>query len=306
MTCYHPIKAYRSREKDPSTGKYGITFNATKALIEGTSFAVPCGRCIGCRIDKSYQWAMRCLHEAQMHDQNSFITLTYDQQSVPVDYSLKLRDWQLFMKRLRKNSGANMRFFASGEYGDRGLRPHYHALIFGYDFPDKRFHRTTPRGDRLYVSDFLNETWGKGQLNEIGAVTFKSAAYTARYVIKKQGGDQADSHYMRVSPIDGNTYRVATEFAVMSRRPGIGTTWFDKFKTDAFPSDFLIIEGRKVKPPHFYLNKISEAEQLKIKRERKRFSVQPRQKLNSTSERLKVREEVQSLRAKRLQRTLES
>lgn len=250
---------------------------------------------------------MRCVHEAKMHPQNCFLTLTYDQQSVPVDYSVKLRDWQLFMKRLRDHvQPLRIRFYACGEYGDRSLRPHYHALIFNYDFPDKTFYRTNSQGDRCYRSDLLNELWGHGTVNELGDVNFKTAGYVARYVMKKIGGDKASDHYRRVSPIDGNTYQVAPEFSVMSRRPGIGMTWFNKFKTDAFPSDFVIVDGRKVKPPNFYLYKMTEDEQEEIKRARKRLSIQPAQRANQTPERLAVREKVQSLRAKRLLRKLES
>lgn len=303
MTCYHPLKAYRSQELNPATGRYGLTFNATRALREGSTLALPCGRCIGCRIDRSRQWALRCMHEAQMHDRNSFITLTYDDQHVPVDYGLKLRDWQLFMKRMRKRIGTRLRFYACGEYGDHFGRPHYHALLFGFGFPDRKQYKTNKNGDRVYTSDLLAELWPYG-LHEIGDVTFKSAAYVARYVIKKQNGDRAADHYYRTSPVDGLNYNVAPEFAVMSRRPGVGSTWFDKFKGDAFPSDFLIVDGRKIKLPKFYLTKLSENEQKPIKRTRARQSL--KQKWNNTPDRLAVREEIQQVRAKRLLRPLES
>lgn len=304
MTCYHPLKAYRSTEINPATGKHGLTFSATKALREGSTLALPCGRCIGCRIDRSRQWALRCMHEAQMHDRNSFITLTYDDQSVPQDYGLKLRDWQLFMKRLRKRIGTRLRFYACGEYGDHFGRPHYHALLFGYDFPDKVFQYSTRASkERVYTSELLREVWPLGD-HKIGSVTFKSAAYVARYVIKKQNGDRAADHYNRVSPVDGQTYNVPPEFAVMSRRPGVGTDWFNKFKGDAFPSDFLIVDGRKIKPPKFYLSKLSENEQKPIKRTRARQQL--KQKWNNTPARLAVREEIQQVRVKRLLRPLES
>lgn len=241
-----------------------------------------------------------------MHDQNCFLTLTYDDQHVPQDYSVKLRDWQLFMKRLRKRVGSNaIRFFACGEYGDKFLRPHYHALIFGFDPPDKVYSRVNAQGSKFYTSAFIQEVWPFGR-HDIGEVTYKSCGYVARYVMKKMNGDQADDHYTRVSPIDGNTYRVATEFAVMSRRPGIGTAWFEKYKADAFPSDFLIVDGKKVQPPRFYLDKLHEEEITKIKRARKRKSIQPNKRADNTPARLKVREEVQSLRAQRLLRKLES
>lgn len=302
MTCYHPLKAYRSRERNPSTGRYSITFNPLKNLVEGLTLSLPCGRCIGCRIDKSRQWAMRCMHESQMHPENSFITLTYSDEHVPQDYSVKLRDLQLFMKRLRKSSGAKkIRFFASGEYGERTLRPHYHALLFNYDFADKKLF-TVRNGNQIFKSDLLDELWPYGTLNEIGAVTYQSAAYVARYVIKKQVGSGADDHYARVSPVDGAVYNVSPEFCVMSRRPGIGATWVQKFKTDVFPSDFLIVDGKKHKPPTFYIKQLKEEHQTKVQRTRKRGAV--KQKPNSTPERLKVREEVQQSRLSRLKRML--
>lgn len=302
MPCYHPIKAFRSTERSPTTGRYGIVFNSNKALIEGSSFAVPCGKCIGCRLDKAYQWSARCLHESRMHAQSVFITLTYDQQHVPADYSVKLRDWQLFMKKLRHKMPGKIRFLAVGEYGDIGLRPHYHALLFNCDFSDKVYVKQSEYG-RVYTSKLLLELWPHGS-HEIGSVTQKSADYCARYTLKKQNGDRADPHYTRVSPIDGNTYRVATEFMVMSRRPGIGATWFDKFASDAFPSDFIIIDGQRRKVPRYYLNKLSENEQKPIKRARKRNGLKHRG--NNTKARLAVREEIQSLRSKRLFRKLES
>lgn len=307
MTCYHPIKGYRSTERNPETGRYGITFNATKALTEGSSIAIPCGQCIGCRLAKAQAWAIRCHHEAQMHEHNSFITLTYDDQHVPVDYSVKLRDWQLFMKRLRKQTGVPIRFLASGEYGGKFHRPHYHALLFGYDFSaDRKFFRTRGKDNaRQYTSELLGQLWPYG-LHEIGTVNYKTAGYIARYTMKKVTGkdEYVAAHYTRVSPIDGNTYTVAPEFCVMSRRPGIGTSWFHKFKSDAFPSDFLIVDGMKKPVPPFYLKLIAEDEAKKVQRARKRAALKRRD--NNTKARLKVREEIQQIRAKRLQRQLES
>lgn len=308
MTCYHPIRAYRSREFNKTTGKYGIAFDATKALNADLALSLPCGRCIGCRDDKKREWALRAKHEAQMagFGNSSFITLTYTDEHVPIDYSVKLRDWQLFMKRLRKDLGeTKVRFLACGEYGDKLFRPHYHALIFGHGFPDRKLYYQDDRGDPHYKSAQLERLWPVGYC-DVADVTWRSAKYVAGYVMKKMVGSQADDHYNRVSPIDGNTYRVATEFCVMSRRPGLGTSWFEKFQADAFPSDFLVVEGQKVKPPKFYLKLLDEHAQTKIKRARKRVSIQPRQRENSTPARLKVREKVQSLRTKRLLRKLES
>lgn len=245
---------------------------------------------------------MRCLHEAQLHPDNSMITLTYDDQHIPTNYSVDKREWQLFMKRLRKSlEPKKIRFFACGEYGDLTLRPHYHSIIFGHAFPDKKLHAIR-RGKRYYKSDALNELWPSGQLNEITDVTYASAAYVARYVMKKINGDTADDHYTRVSPIDGQVYRVQPEFCLGSRRPGLASKWFEKFEADCFPDDFCVVEGKRHPVPRYYLQKLEEARQVKIKRKRKRASFAHR--ANNTKERLAVREIVQLEKATRLKRIL--
>ena len=301
VPCWHPIKAYRSAERSASGG-YGITFNPHKALIEGSSFMLPCGRCGGCRLDRADQWATRCVHEAQLYGaRNSFITLTFSNEHCPTNYSVDVRDLQLFMKRLRKSLPSQLiRFFACGEYGEQNLRPHYHALIFNYDFHDKKFY-TRRKDYDIYRSEKLSELWPFG-LHEIGALTHKSAAYCARYSMKKINGDDADEHYFRQSPIDGNWYRVEPEFLVMSRRPGIGKGWLDKYKSDAFPSDYVIVDGKRKKPPRFYSEQLSEEEKLPIQRARKRHALTQRE--NNTKDRLAVREEVQRLKLQRLKREL--
>lgn len=315
MPCTSPLTAYRSTEQS-SSGGYGITFNAVKALNPHNPMKVPCGQCIGCRLDKAQAWAIRCTHEAQMHKDNCFITLTYDQQSVPADYSVKLRDWQLFMKRLRKHYGQGVRFLAVGEYGGRGLRPHYHALLFGMRFGDERLLKVGKHGP-IFRSPTLERLWPSGT-HEIDAVNARTAGYCARYSMKKVNGDRADAHYTRVSPIDGNTYRVSTEFMVMSRRPGLGTSWLQKHKAVSFgtytrqdgstrlavAADYIIIDGQRRKVPRFYTDKLNEEETKKLKQARKRASLP--HKSNNTPERLKVREKIQSIRAKRLLRTMES
>ena len=118
---------------------------------------VPCGRCTSCRLEHSRQWAVRCMHEAQMHEGNSFITLTYAPEHLHEDYSVHKKELQKFFKRLRKNTGIKLRYFACGEYGDENRRPHYHAIIFGYDFPDKQLYTKTRTGDLLYRSPLLEK-----------------------------------------------------------------------------------------------------------------------------------------------------
>lgn len=302
MTCFHPLKAYRSREVNPETGKRLITFNPTKVYVEGSSLLLPCGQCSGCRSGRALEWSIRIGHEAKLHDESCFVTLTYDNQHVPKDYSVKLLDYQNFMKRLRSRCGAKVRFAGCGEYGETTFRPHYHLGLLGLDFADKR--RVGKRGEHfVYTSEALRELWPFGD-HEIGSLTPESGGYIARYIFKKMTGEKADSYYRRVSPVDGETYQVSPEFFTMSRRPGLGQAWFDRFATDAFPSDFLVVNGRKMRPPQFYLGKLSEDEQQVIKRRRKAFSVQPERRVDNTPERLAVREVCHTERLKRLSRPL--
>lgn len=307
MTCYRPLRAFRSKD-------HGITFNAHQSLGLGTTLALPCGQCSGCRLMKSQEWQTRLVHESKCHDHNAFVTLTYDQENVPEDFSLKLRDLQLFMKRLRKAKPQRVRFFGVGEYGDQTLRPHYHLILFNCDFHSKEVIRIDKRtGSPIFTSPELAELWPFG-IHEIGTVTPASAGYVARYCLKKLNGEKADAFYTRTSPIDGKVYRVAPEFAVMSRRPGIGLDWFRKHEADAFAfslttkgrvhsvSDFVVVDGQRRKPPGYYLRKLGEAPQTAIKRARKRAAI--KHKANNTPERLKVREEVQDSKLKLLKRQL--
>lgn len=214
----------------------------------GEPFEVPCGQCIGCRLEKARQWAVRCVHEAQMHQENCFITLTYNNQHLPEDRSVNKRALQLFFKRLRRRfEGKEIRFYASGEYGNGpGHRPHYHACVFGLDFQDKEIHGRSvskwgARENFLYRSATLEAVWPFG-FSTVGELSYESAGYVARYTMKKITGEQAEKHYNGITP----------EFALMSRAPGIGKPWFDKYKTDVYPKDFFTLNGVKCKPPRYY------------------------------------------------------
>lgn len=236
-----------------------------------------------------------------MHEFNSFITLTFDDDHLPDDYSVHKRTFQLFIKRLRFEVPTKIRYFACGEYGEQTLRPHYHALIFGWGFPDRKLYKTTPHGS-LFTSALLDRAWGFGQ-GLLGDVTYQSARYVAGYVMKKIGGDPAATHYTRTHP-KGYVVTVQPEFSLQSRRPGIGATWYDKYKKDCFPSDFLVVDGKHVGIPRYYSLKLTEEELKSIKRKRKLKSASPQNKSNRTKERLAVRETVKRSKISKLKRTL--
>lgn len=223
-------------------------------------FRLPCGQCIGCRLERSRQWAVRIMHEASLYDANCFITLTYDDAHLPADGSLDRRAFPLFMRRLRK-TGVKARYYHCGEYGEQG-RPHYHGCIFGYNFPD-RVQWTTRNSLRVDRSATLERLWSMG-ISEIGSLTFESAAYVARYVTKKITGAKAASHYERVDPCSGELIQLEPEFGTMSNRPGIGAGWIDKFHAEVFPSDEVIVRGHAARPPRYYQDRRAKADPLQI------------------------------------------
>lgn len=181
--------------------------------------------------------------EAQMHQETSFLTLTYDPKYYPKDGSIRKVEMQLFIKRLRKELGeAKIRYYGVGEYGEKTERAHYHAIIFGHDFSDdRRAHSQNELGDTLYTSAQLDRVWQLGHAS-IGDVTFKSAAYCARYVMKKLNETAgAPAPYGDREP----------PFALMSRKPGIGKPWYDLFYKDT-KKDFVTIDGKRYRiPPYF-------------------------------------------------------
>ncbi len=285
---------------------------------------LPCGRCIGCRIDRSRQWAVRCVHEASLRGDNSYVTLTYSPAKLPFGGTLDKYQFVTFMKRLRKAIWPKkVRYFHCGEYGevcrDCDLvekycscevyragpgRPHHHALLFGLEFPDKVLWKRI-RGNPVYISKMLDEIWGNGFCS-IGAVSFQSAAYVARYVMKKQNGDLAEKHYERVLKETGEVVKLQPEYLTMSLRPGIADEWFRKHKDDVFPDDFCVIGGKKFKTPRFYdklirrLDGEEVLEQIKAVREESAL----RRAHDSAPERLSSRETVQLEKLKRLRREL--
>lgn len=255
MPCYSPVTAWRS----PEGGRL-LFKDAPHAYRELT---IPCGYCIGCRLDKSRTWAARIMHEAQMYPFNSFLTITYEDDYIPVAptgcFTVDKKDLQKFFKRLRKYLGTNnVRYYAVSEYGEATGRPHYHAIVFNWR-PDDLVFYTKSNGFNIWTSETLDKIWGFGKC-WIGDVTFESAAYCARYVMKKLFGNMS-----AIYDID----EIEPEGAYMSRRPGIGKSWFDKFKSDVFPNDYVTVkDGVKCSVPRYYsslLSKLNPEEYLHIK-----------------------------------------
>lgn len=245
MDCMNPMLAVRSGDQFRFVGAVNGSTSAHRKYLYDTSgryVVLPCGQCMACRLNKSRDWATRCVLEAKCYEKNCFITLTYNDENLPSDLSLKKEDFTLFIKRLRKNTGAKIRYFACGEYGSLYSRPHFHACLFGY-CPDDLVLYANRGGCNLYISETIAKAWqGKGFIT-VGDVTFESAAYVARYVTKKITGSQADDHYQGIQP----------EYTVMSRRPGIAAPFFEKYSTDIYGKDFIVIRDNiKCKPPKYF------------------------------------------------------
>ena len=301
MTCYHPLLAYKHDGK--------VVFEKPRVYAQG--FNLPCNQCIGCRLNYSRQWAIRCIHEAQMHKNNCFITLTFSPEALASrknPRSLDMREWQLFMKRVRKKYGNGIKFFHCGEYGEKNKRPHYHALLFGHDFTDKQLW-TQRSGVKLYISEELKKLWPYG-FSTIGDVTFESAAYCARYVLKKVTGDAAAEHYTYTDPETGEVININPEYCTMSRGrkkgTALGGSWFKKYKSDVYPHDYVVIRDKiKVKPPRYYDSLLEEHELKAIKEKRIQESPETIDKYDENMDRLWVQEEVKSKKLEQLVRELD-
>lgn len=295
MPCFHPLSAYKLAGGGIEFARGGHGRDHANAL---GAIDIPCGRCVGCKLQRSRDWAIRCMHEASLYRDNCYVTLTYSPENLPPLGSLQYRDFQLFMKRLRSHfKQPNIRFYMCGEYGTATRRPHYHACLFNITFPDLKYYKLNKQGDRLSTSLILDKLWGLSDTQcLVGAVTLQSAGYVARYLLQKQTGDLADDHYQGRTP----------EFNRMSLRPGIGAGWLQRFRPDVFPCDYVVsVDGHKDRVPRYYdvLNERHDAEQLERVKRAREIAGQDHWHDNTTS-RLRVKEVVQQAAIRQLTRDL--
>lgn len=290
MSCFRPLRATRTAAGEVVLGNIPGG--------NGRPLELPCGRCIGCKLDRARAWSVRITHEAQLYDSNLFLTLTYRDEDLPEDKSLHYEDFQLFMKRLRfrlkgvsvgPNGRRPIRFFVAGEYGGLTKRPHFHAILFNTLFPDQRkFVNGT------WWSGLAEELWSKGNV-VIGSVTPASAAYVAGYSLKKVHGQAAKDAYEDVVNLrTGEVSCRRPEMVAMSRRPGIGAWWYDRFAGDLFPFDHAVQCGQEYKVPRYYLEKYKLTADAGAVEEMMygRFLRAEERREDSTPERRAVREEV--------------
>ncbi len=262
MSCFHPINCWR---QDDDT-KLAFADNPKRRKHFTEQLRVPCGKCIGCLLDKANDWATRCYCEIQGWEDNCFITLTYNDKHIPKNRDLIKKDLQDFWKRLRyyyqgKQTWVNpqngkvenpIRYFACGEYGPRTMRPHYHACVFNWKPDDLKFYKKNHNGDSLYTSKTLNQIWGKGFVI-VGELTYQSACYVARYVSKKLFKKTKIYKFLEKQP----------EFTTSSRCGGIGLKyWQENIKKITENKGIFIKIAGKVKNkkiPKYFMRKWQES-----------------------------------------------
>lgn len=270
MSCYHPMLGVRCGTTDNGKPKYvlnSFTDGVLNKFPHQDVVLIPCGKCLGCRLEYAKKWSDRIIMESKCHDSNYFVTLTYDDSYVPVVENngvfldtLCKKDVQDFMKRLRKYmEPEKIRFYLCGEYGSSSYRPHYHAIIFGLRLPDvtEKTGAKSVNGDPILESQILTKIWGKGFV-ELGSVTANSASYVARYVLKKAREDQTEDFKVRGQE---------PEFSLMSRKPAIGRPYFDAHpEMFALGASYVATDRGSVKiMPDRYFKNLTEGQTEKAK-----------------------------------------
>ena len=266
MACYHPQVAYIFYDKKTMSHGHTLVFKdfdyknfETYKLALGTektffnkkekydelcvctdAVLIPCRHCVGCCTSLSREWMHRMVLEKEVSKTSYFLTLTYDEENIPVNHQLNKKHLDDFLKALRnyfknKYDYDGIRYYACGEYGSKTARPHYHAIIynlpltplefkvFGFEY-DKRYKfRVVGKGEDgtdLYEFDLLNQLWKKGFV-VVGQVTDRSCGYVARYVDKKRLSGEKNK--------DLKACGIVPEFNCMSRMPGIGVPYYEKY-----------------------------------------------------------------------------
>lgn len=305
MPCFRPLQAYRFHVAQPwsfhESGKRKLFFGraASRLLMEfgwaHELVSLPCGKCVGCLVRRVSDWSLRCVYEAQFWDRSSFLTLTYRTAALPANRSLLKADHQKFFKRLRqrlkRDHGVGaLKYYMCGEYGERKGRPHYHVVLYGWDFPDRVQVPNNPGArDSLFTSPLLESVWGNGDVR-IGEVSSESAAYVARYTMKKLRGAKGKAFYEANAQVPPYT----------ACSKGVGRSHFERFRDDHFPCDEAVDpSSMQVRPVPRYFDKLLEAvdaeafAEVKAARVERAMEIDPAE---CTPARLAVREEC--LRAK--------
>lgn len=255
MPCTSPIAAYQSKNGGP--------LHFTPHAAGDRELQVPCNQCGDCRTRRLSDWGMRCVHHASLYEENSFLTLTYNDANLPEHGTLYKPHLQQFFKRLRHYFPVRqLSYYACGEYGETTNRAHYHVCLFNADFHDKIAFRKIGE-HTLYISDKLTKIWGHGNTS-VGSLTYQTACYTAAYIMKATLGKGCPK-YTRLDESTGELIPLVQPFAVMSngggrREPGsppqggIGARWLRQYHQDIYghDKDQIHMRGKTLKPARYY------------------------------------------------------
>jgi hypothetical protein len=227
--CLFPIRAQTQENGKPQIDSEGDIY-------------LPCGKCFECKSKRASEWALRAKHEIACHDDNCFLTLTYDDDNLPS--ILIVKDFfQKFIKRLRKITGLKLKYIVSHEYGSKSGRPHHHAIIFGWTPPKQSFLMEAPSGEPLFTSEMLGKLWPYG-FHSIGDANEKTAYYIASYSLKSNS-------YDIVNPDTGDIITICDSMNC-STRPAIGREYFFKhYKQIVQNEKFLPRYYQKLLETHF-------------------------------------------------------
>lgn len=272
MVCYSPVRAYWSKRPHPSTGGPYLVFSPSQGKTTDY-LTVPCGKCPGCLLDRSFAWSIRCTLESMYHRENYFLTLTYDKEHLPEDRLLNRVHVQQFVKRLRKHfSGYKIRVFYCGEYGEQRRRPHYHMIVFGLPLAEKGYKLVpvnySKKGNVNYGNSKISCLWGHG-LCTIGSFSSSSASYVAQYTLKKNKEMvryRSDSLLSEIQTRLHNKKHIrrffGEPFIGMSNRPAIAQQFFDQYYKDIFRrSSFNVTigsENKTIRPLRFFIRKLKQ------------------------------------------------
>lgn len=307
MQCFYPLAAWQTWEGDIHFYAKGTEGKVAKPRDYRRELILPCGQCIGCLVNRQRDWSLRLMHEASQHEAKCFVTLTYEEDKLPVQGQLVVSHFQNFMKRLRLRFVQPLRYYMCGEYGENFDRPHFHAILFGCDFRDDRVLLKRSSQGSLYTSSLLDRVWSYG-FTSIGDVSIDSAAYVAGYVLKKQKGKNAEAHYTRVCGVTGEIYQKEPEFSTCSRDPAIGVGWLDKYENDVINAGGVIVPGgMNMGVPRAYTKVLEkrdgfQRDLLDITRLSRVRTIEPN---DNSYERMRVKEEVLKAKLKTKCRNLE-
>lgn len=312
MPCFNPLKGYASKVVNP-TGKRSTVWTPREGYYDLPPRVMNCTKCNWCLMKKAQEWAIRATHESMLSpDNNSFITLTYNDKFLPQDGAIAPEHPVGFMKRLREKIGPGIRSFGCAEYGGKNGRPHYHIIIFNHKFANQELlmHR---KAGKLFRSAELEKLWTDTDIesptygeslgfSSVCEVNYKTIAYVSRYVTKKLTASRKKETIEKLDLETGEIFTVPGERPIcISRRPGIGKPWLEKYKTDVFPSDEVVINGSTMRPPKYYdylLEKEDPELSTSIKKKRRQFI------LEKGDLDIDIYEEIFNARTNKLKRTL--